>query len=102
MLPTFTPFKTATVAATFKVNTPNPTLDPNGGDAASGDSAIIAGTSNKGAGVAIGILLPISVIVIIVFGFLILRDRRGGGGGDAMAVHLQDSGEFEGAGSYTF
>jgi hypothetical protein len=97
MQPTFTPPKSPTRSASFKANSPNPTLNPNGDDGDGGDAgAIVGAANNAGAQAAIGVLLPISIIIILVVGYLILcRDKKKGfGDGADNTVDLNDVGSY--------
>jgi hypothetical protein len=98
MQPTWTPWRTPTRTRSFQANTPNPTLDPNGGSgdgAGSGGASVAGGDNNGGAKAAIGVLLPISIIIILVVAYLIFCKERGGFGGKMdTTVDLNEVGSY--------
>jgi hypothetical protein len=95
MQPTFTRPKSPTKSRSFQRNTPDPTLNPDAGDAAagSGSSSVASGSGNNGAKAAIGVLLPISIIIILVVGYLILCNERRVAGLDSQ-VDLNEVGTY--------
>jgi hypothetical protein len=98
MQPTWTPWRTPTRTRSFQANTPNPTLDPNGGDseAGSGDASVAGGDADAGAKAAVAVLIPLSVILILIFGYLLFCKGRKGGGTNLQdaAVDLNDVGSY--------